>query len=141
MIKNNLEIRFIRGLIFFIFYLCGWFSGDFYWVNEWNLGICFWFFFLLFLGVCVEKGGSEVDVYVLLVILVVGIYNIFEMFLFDKEVILDKVLLKIKVVCYGFGVMLVYVGFKGIKEDFGFKVFNVWVFIDNDLDKIIREYF
>ena len=91
-------------------------------------------------GVRVKKGHTVYEIMAPLVISDAGIYNTFEKLLPPKVVekfSLDRVLSRVK---HGVGLLSVFVGLDGTKEELGLQASNIWAFTSSNLDEIGDKY-
>ncbi|XP_041634348.1 all-trans-retinol 13,14-reductase-like [Cheilinus undulatus] len=91
-------------------------------------------------GVTVRKGQEEFEVCAPVVISNAGIFNTFQKFL--PQHIQDKPEIRslLGMVRHGMGSFLVFVGLDGTKEELGIVSTNFWMYKDNDLDVLMKQY-
>lgn len=91
-------------------------------------------------GVRVKQGHNVYEIDSPMVISDAGIHNTFESLL-PKETVkkfgFKKLLKRVRP---GLGLMSVFIGLDGTKEELGLKATNVWAFNHADLDKAVQEY-
>lgn len=91
-------------------------------------------------GVRVKKGHVVYEIVAPLVISDAGLHNTLEKLLPEKAIPkfgLGRILSKVR---HGIGLLSVFIGLEGTKEELGLKASNVWAFSDAQLDKLFDEY-
>ena len=91
-------------------------------------------------GVRVKQGHTVYEILAPLVISDAGVHNTFESLLPKEAVKKFKLKQLLKRVRHGFGLMSVFIGLDGTKEELGLKASNTWAFRDADLDKAVDDY-
>ena len=91
-------------------------------------------------GVSVKQGHTVYDILAPIIISDAGLHNTFEKLLPKQAVSkfgLGRVLKRVR---HGVGLMSVFIGLDGTKEELGLKASNVWAFTGSDLDAIMDDY-
>ncbi len=92
------------------------------------------------IGVRVRKGHTVYEILAPVVISDAGLYNTFETLL-PKEVVgtygIDRLLGRVR---HGLGLLSVFVGLDGTKEELGLEASNIWAFQNANLDETCEKY-
>lgn len=92
------------------------------------------------IGVSVMKGQEEVHVHAPIIISDAGIFNTYQQLLPKEVQRMPEIQKQLSMFQHGEAGISIFLGLDGTKEELGLKADNYWIFRENNLDELLRDY-